>query len=74
MKDEMKGLVIKEALFLGPKQYGYWYLDKENNKVEASVFAGVSRNSLTFDELIKIQEGQTITKSIPNRFYKSSFY
>jgi hypothetical protein len=71
MKDEMNGLVIKEALFLGPKQYGYWYLDQEGNMIEKSVFSGVSRNSLTFGELIKIHEGKEITKLIPNRFYKS---
>ena len=71
MKDEMNGLVIKEALFLGPKQYGYWYLDKEGNMIEKSVFSGVSRDSLTFGQLIQIHEGKTITKSIPNRFYKS---
>jgi hypothetical protein len=71
MKDEMNGLVIKEALFLGPKQYGYWYLDENGNKVEKSVFSGVSRDSLSFADIIKIHEGQTITKTIPNRFYKS---
>jgi DNA polymerase type B, organellar and viral len=71
MKDEMKGKIIKEAIFLGPKQYGYWYLDENNNKIENSVFAGVPRNSLTFPEIVKINEGVTITKQIPNRFYKS---
>ena len=54
MKDEMNGLIIKEALLLGPKQYGYWYLDKEGNMIEKSVFSGVSRDSLTFGEIIKI--------------------
>lgn len=27
MKDELNGILIKEAIFLGIKQYGYWYLD-----------------------------------------------
>ena len=67
MKDEMNGLLIKEALFLGPKQYGYWYLDKDNNRIEKSVFSGVSRDSLTFGQLIQIHEGKTITKTIDNR-------
>jgi hypothetical protein len=30
MKDELKGLTIKEAYLLGNKQYGYQYLDKNN--------------------------------------------
>ena len=71
MKDEMKGILIQEGLFLGPKKYGYWYLDKEGNKVTSSVFSGVPRNSLTFEEIIEISKGTTITKNIPNRFYKS---
>jgi hypothetical protein len=71
MKDEMKGILIQEGLFLGPQKYGYWYLDKEGNKVTSSVFSGVPRNSLTFEEIIEISKGTTITKNIPNRFYKS---
>lgn len=51
MKDEMNGIKIEEGLFLGPKKNGYWYYDKEGKKVYASVFAGVPRNSLTFDEI-----------------------
>ena len=39
MKDEMNGKVIKEGLFLGPKKYGYWYIDETGNKVDKSVFA-----------------------------------
>jgi len=71
MKDEMKGVIIQEALFLGPKKYGYWYLDNEGNKVEKSVFAGVPRDSLTFEEIKAISEGNVITKNVSNRFYKS---
>lgn len=71
MKDEMNGIVIQEALFLGPKKYGYWYIDEIGNKVEKSVFSGVPRNSLTFDEIRNIFEGETITKNISNRFFKS---
>ena len=49
MKDELKGNLISEAYFLGIKQYGYYYHDKDTNeRVEKSVFAGVSRDSLTF--------------------------
>jgi hypothetical protein len=70
MKDELKGLTIKEAYFLGIKKYGYTYLD--NNKlITKSVFAGVERDSLTFEEIIKLFKGKKITKQISIRFYKS---
>jgi DNA polymerase type B, organellar and viral len=71
MKDELSGLFIKEGYFLGLKKYGYWYLDKEGNRLEASVFAGVQRNSLSFNEIIDLYKGSTIHKSIDSRFYKS---
>lgn len=71
MKDEMKGVLIQEALFLGPKKYGYWYYDELGNKVEKSVFAGVPRDSLTFEEIKNIFMGETITKNVSNRFFKS---
>jgi DNA polymerase type B, organellar and viral len=71
MKDELNGLTIQEGLFLGLKKYGYWYLDKDGNRIEASVFAGVKRNSLSFSELIDLYQGLTLHKSIDNRFYKS---
>src|SRR6267378_329415 len=71
MKDEMNGIVIQEGLFLAPKKYGYWYLDKDGNKVEKSVFAGVPRDSLTFNQIKNIFIGETITKNVSNRFFKS---
>ena len=71
MKDELKGQVIKEAYFLGPKKYGYYLIDSEGNRKEYSIFSGVSRNSLTFYEVKSIFLGKTITKIISNRFYKS---
>jgi hypothetical protein len=71
MKDELKGLVIEEAYFLGPKKYGYYMIDNLGNRKEFSVFSGVPRNSLTFEEVKSIFEGSSITKNISNRFYKS---
>lgn len=71
MKDELSGLFIQEAYFLGLKKYGYWYLDKEGNRIEQSVFAGVKRNSLSFNELIELSNGSTIHRNIDSRFYKS---
>lgn len=71
MKDELDGNIIKEGYFLGLKQYGYYYLDETGNKIERSVFAGVKRDGLTFIEVESIFNGNTITKFIPLRFYKS---
>lgn len=71
MKDELNGLTIKEAYFLGIKKYGYQYLDENDKLVTKSVFAGVSRDSVSFEEIIKLSEGSNITKEIPLRFYKS---
>jgi hypothetical protein len=49
MKDELKGQLIQEAYFLGPKKYGYYIIDSETGvRKEFSVFSGVPRNSLSF--------------------------
>jgi hypothetical protein len=71
MKDEMKGIVIQEACFVGPKKYGYWYIDKDGNRIEKSVFAGVPRNSLTFNQIKAIFNGEIVTINVDNRFFKS---
>jgi len=71
MKDELNGLTIKEAYFLGIKKYGYQYLDENNKLVTKSTFSGIEKNSLTFDEIIKLSQGDQLVKEIPLRFYKS---
>lgn len=79
MKDILKGKggdLIEEAYFLWIKQYGYYYkyLDivTESIKMKSkSVFAGVPRYCLTFNEIIKIFNVETIIKQTPNRFFKS---
>jgi DNA polymerase type B, organellar and viral len=71
MKDELKGLIIKEAYFLGIKKYGFQYLDESGNLITRSVFAGIQRDYLTFDEIIKLAKDSTLVKEIPLRFYKS---
>lgn len=74
MKDELNGLLIKEAYFLGIKQYGYYYIDSLGNKVEKSVFSGVTRDSLNFNEVKHLFKGGTLIKETPNRFFKSLKY
>ncbi len=66
MKDELNGITINEGYFLGIKQYGYWYLDSNNNRIEQSVFAGVTRNSVSFKEVEQISKGQNIVKDLIN--------
>ena len=67
MKDELKGGIIKKAYFLGIKKYGYI----DNNELVHSVFSGVERNSLTWDEIEQIDNGLTIVKTSPPRFFKN---
>lgn len=52
-KDEMNGIIIQEAIFLGPKRYGYYYF-KNNQKFEKSVYAGLERDSLSFRKIKQI--------------------
>lgn len=66
-KDELKGNTIKKAYFLGIKKYGYI----DNNNITHSVFSGVPRNSLTWEEIELIAEGFTVIKQTPPRFYKN---
>ena len=70
MKDELNGNIIKEAYFLGIKQYGYHY--KHNDKtIECSVFAGVTRNSINFTDFVKLANGESLFRILPDRFHKS---
>lgn len=70
-KDELNGGVIEEAEFLGIKQYGYWFYDENGKRVEKSVFAGVKRDSLSFDQIKHLQKGGKIIINAKDRFYKS---
>jgi len=67
LKDELSGGWIKKGYFLGVKKYGY--LD-DNNKTH-SIFSGVERNSLTFNEIEQIAKGVSLTKPSTAKFYKN---
>ena len=71
MKDELGGGVISQAYFLGIKQYGFWYYNSEGQRVEKSVWAGVTRDSLSFKDMISLREGNVISRVLDNRFFKS---
>ena len=70
-KDELGGLLIEEALFLGIKQYGYKYVDRDGQQICKSTFAGVPRNSLTFKDIEYLFEGGEIQLKPTIRFFKS---
>nr|YP_009493086.1 DNA polymerase [Ganoderma tsugae]AWJ63881.1 DNA polymerase [Ganoderma tsugae] len=70
-KDELDGCVIEEIYVLGIKQYGFWYYDKQGNRVEKSVWAGYTRDSISFDEIKSIYHGVKIAKVVDNRFFRS---
>lgn len=67
MKDELKGGWIKEAYFFGVKKYAYTD-DKNNVK---TIFSGLVRNSLTWEEVVRMSKGETILKEIPAQFMKN---
>jgi hypothetical protein len=75
MIDELKGETIKEAYFLGLKQYGYSYFFNDPDLgiilKEASIFAGIKRDSLSLLEIKKMHFGGNIKKTIPSKFFKS---
>jgi len=71
MKDELNGKVIERAYFLGVKQYGFQYLNENGALITKSVFSGVERDSLTFDEIIGLFKGKSLTKIDKVRFYKN---
>ena len=70
-KDEMNGVMIQEGVFLGIKQYGYWYFNKEGVRVVKTVYAGVKRDSLTFEQILELKDNKEITVKNDNRFFKS---
>jgi hypothetical protein len=52
MKNEMNDILIQEAIFICPNQYAYKYIDRKGNLVIKTVFSGITRDSLTWDEIL----------------------
>ena len=71
MKDELDGGCIKEIYVLCIKQYGYWYNNKDGVRIEKSVWAGYTRNGLSFSDIESLSRGETLNKKVPTRFFKS---
>jgi len=60
MKDELKGNIIEEAYFFGVKQYGFYFKDSNGINIERSVFAGVERNSIPWNEIVDLFKGKIL--------------
>ena len=56
---------------MGIKKYGYQYLDAEGNLIDKSVISGVERDTISFNELENIFNGQSITIKSKDVFHKN---
>jgi hypothetical protein len=71
MKDELNGKVIIRALFLGNKRYCYQYYDDNGVLITVSVFSGVKRNSLTFEQFERMSKGEILDIVQPDTFSRN---
>ena len=67
MKDELGGGLIEKAYFFGIKKYAYI----DNKAVVKSVFSGIPRNNLSWDDIEKIASKENLITPIPDQFFKS---
>lgn len=49
----------------------FWYLDHSGQRIEKSVWAGVSRDTLSFRDVTALSKGCILTRDVSNRFIKS---
>ena len=68
LKDELKGQIISRAYFLGTKEYGYQIKYPDGSLSDHSVFAGITRHSLTFNEIERLAKGEVLYKTKPIQF------
>jgi len=71
MKDEMKGMLIDRAYFLGIKNYVYQYTNTNGETITKSVFAGVEKDSVSWNEVELLIKGESIKKNIERRFFRN---
>ncbi len=63
LKDELKDKIISKAYFLGLKKYGYQIKLPDGSLLDHSVFAGITRHSLSFNEIEKLAKGEVLYKT-----------
>lgn len=71
MKDELNGKVIIRAIFLGNKKYCYQYYDDNGELITVSVFSGIKRNSLTFEQFERMSKGEILDTVQPDTFSRN---
>ncbi len=76
LKNELAGVAvdgkITKAYFLGLKNYAYQYIDINTNQtITCSVWAGVPRNSLTWEQIEILANGGTIKIFRKGQFIQS---
>jgi hypothetical protein len=73
MKDELSKLntkIINKAIFLGNKQYAYNLINNKGENIHLSKWSGAKKNTISWDEMISISNGNIITKEYDNVFYR----
>ncbi|RUS23436.1 hypothetical protein BC937DRAFT_88903, partial [Endogone sp. FLAS-F59071] len=71
MKDELKGNIIQEALFVAPKCYGY----KTSTGKEVVVIAGFKRGDITWGQFKSVAAGGSVstTRDMLRREFKGGY-
>ena len=60
LKDELKGMIINKAYFLGTKKYGYQIKLSDGSLIDKSVFAGIPRDTIPFKDIEKLAKGEIL--------------
>lgn len=71
MKNELIKLntkIIERALFLGNKKYAFQYLDDKGILNTKTVFSGISKKKLNWEDFEKMSKGEIINVTMPNVF------
>jgi DNA polymerase type B, organellar and viral len=62
---------ISEAYFIGPKEYALKIINKKGEEKIFTTFAGVKKDSLTWNQILQIVKGEEVIVKSYNRFYRS---
>lgn len=75
MKNEMEGVSfnskIDEAYFFSLKQYAYKYTDLNGKEVVKSIFAGLEPDSLNWNQVLQLAQGDKLIIEQKDRFIQS---
>ena len=74
MKNELKKYgceYAERAIFVGNKKYAYQFIDMNGNLKTRTVFSGIKRDFLTWEQIENMSNGKIITVKLPNVFTHS---